>query len=164
MKNRMPAMPLVFLTFLALLTGCGGQKDGGTETPAVDLNSLYAAMAEACGWEESDMTALEGELLESYYPGLSELSARQLVAMVPAMSSDVNEIVLFQGETEADAEAAAAVFQNRIDTQAGGGAWYADSLAAWERAAVLRQGTYAALIASGAYQESLEAQFQGAFS
>lgn len=162
MKHRVPAIPLVFLVFFTILTGCGGDSAGGPET--VDLTALFAEMAASCGWEEGYMTALEGELLESYYPGLSELPAEQLVAMIPAMSSDVNEIVLFQGETEADAEEAAAIFQARIDSQIEGGAWYAETQAAWEGSAVLQNGPYAALIASGTFQESLEEQASAVFS
>ena len=150
---------------LALLTGCGGKTEAGRAQDAgVALCSLYAGMEAACGWGEDYMTALEGDLLEGYYPGLSGLPAKQLVAMVPAMSSDVNEIVLFQGETEEDAESAAAIFQARIDSQIEGGAWYPETLAAWEKAAVLRQGTYAVLIASGACQTELEEQVSAAFS
>ena len=150
---------------LAFLTGCGGQADaGGAEDADVALSSLYAGMEAACGWGEDYMTALEGDLLEGYYPGLSGLPAKQLVAMVPAMSSDVNEIVLFQGETEEDAESAAAIFQARIDSQIEGGAWYPESLEAWKSARVLRQGTYAVLIASGACQTELEEQVSAALS
>ena len=145
---------------LAFLTGCGGQADaGGAEDADVALSSLYAGMEAACGWGEDYMTALEGDLLEGYYPGLSGLPAKQLVAMVPAMSSDVNEIVLFQGETEEDGEKAAEILQARIDSQVDGGAWYPETLESWKKAKVLREGAYAALIASGAHQEELEEQF-----
>ena len=41
----------------------------------------------------------------------------------------------------------------------GCGAWYPESLEAWKAAKVLRNGTYVALIASGAHQETLEEQF-----
>nr|WP_325211696.1 DUF4358 domain-containing protein [uncultured Oscillibacter sp.] len=150
----------VLAALLLLAAGCGGQmEEDGPETAEVSLDSLYAGMAEACGWEEGYMADVEGELLEGYYPGLSEIPAKQLIARVPAMSSDVNEVVLIQCETEEDAEAAAAILQDRIDSQAEGGAWYPESLEAWKRAKVLREGTYTALIASGAHQEALEEQF-----
>ncbi len=148
------------LAVLLLVSGCGGRtEDGEAETPELSLSGLYAGMEEICGWEEDYMADLEGELLEGYYPGLSEIPAKQRMAKVPAMSSDVNEIVLMQCETEEDAEAAAAILQVRIDTQAEGGAWYPESLEAWKNAAVLREGAYVALIASGANQETLEEQF-----
>lgn len=147
----------VLAALLLLAAGCGGQKE--SETPEVSLESLYAGMAEACGWEEGYMAELEGELLEGYYPGLSEIPAKQLVARVPAMSSDVNEVVLIQCETEEDAEKAAAIFQARIDAQAEGGAWYPESLEAWKSAKALQNGTYAALLASGQHQGELEERF-----
>lgn len=156
----------VLAALLLLASGCGGQKEGGgAEDSDVALNTLYASMAEECGWGEDYMADIEGELLEEYYPGLSGIPAKQLVAKVPAMSSDVNEIVLMQCETEEDAERAEEILQARIDVQVEGGAWYPETQAAWEKAAVLRQGgTYAALIASGEFQESLEEQFNQQFS
>ena len=81
------------------------------------------------------------------------------------MSSDVNELVFLQCETEDDAAAAAKILQDRADGQAAGGAWYAESMEAWGNAAVLRQGkTYVALIASAEFQADWEARFQDAFS
>lgn len=156
---------LVLAALLLLAAGCGGQREEGrAEDSDVALGTLYAAMAESCGWDEDYMTDVEGELLEEYYPGLGEVPAKQLIVRVPAMSSDVNEIVLFQGETEEDAENAAAILQARIDAQVEGGAWYPETRAAWEKAKVLRQGTYVSLIASGEFQESLEEQFNQQFS
>lgn len=155
---------LILSAVLLLAAGCGRKESGGDETAEVSLSSLYAGMTESCGWEEDYMADVEGDLLESYYPGLGEISTRQLIAKVPAMSSDVNEIVLLQCETEEDAENAAAILQTRIDSQTEGGAWYAETLRAWEKASVLRQGTYAALIASGEFQETLEEQFNRQFS
>ena len=156
---------MILAALLLLSTGCGGQREeGGAEDSDVGLNTLYASMADECGWEEGYMADVEGELLEGYYPGLSEIPAKQLVVKVPAMSSDVNEIVLMQGETVEDAESAAAILQARIDAQAEGGAWYPESLEAWKAAEVLREGTYVALIASGAHQEALEEQFLRQFS
>ncbi|MCI9609198.1 MAG: DUF4358 domain-containing protein [Oscillibacter sp.] len=151
----------ILAALLLLAAGCGGQQEEGrAEDSDVALNTLYAGMEMSCGWGEDYMTDVEGELLEEYYPGLSEVPAKQLVVKVPAMSSDVNEIVLMQCETEEDAENAAAILQARVDAQAEGGAWYPETQAAWEKAQVLREGTYVALIASGAHQEALEEQFR----
>ncbi len=151
---------------LLLSAGCGAQRNGGgAETAEVALGTLYAAMAESCGWDEDYMTDVEGDLLEDYYPGLGAIPAEQLLAKIPAMSSDVNEIVLIQCGTGEDAKSAADILQARIDSQVEGGAWYPEALEAWENAKVLRQGeTYVALIASGAFQEELEEQFQMQFS
>lgn len=153
------------LLVLLAASGCGGQADGGgTETAEVSLTALYAGMAESCGWEEGYMTGIEGELLEEYYPELCEIPVAHLIVRVPAMSSDVNEITLVQCGNEEDAEKAEAALQARIDRQLDGGAWYPETLESWKKAKVLRQGTYAALIASGEFQAELERQFQDAFS
>ena len=160
MKKRVIAVLAALLVVMA--SGCGGQT-GGKTSPSVDLTALYAAMAESCGWDEDYMADIEGELLEEYYPGLSGIETPQRVVKVPAMSSDVNEIVLLQCGTEEDAEKAVEILQARIDTQVDGGAWYAETLESWRKAKVLRQGVYAALIASGEFQESLEGQFNEQF-
>lgn len=160
MRKKMGWMTLVLLL---LVSGCGGNSGGGS-TAEVNLSDLCAGMAESCGWEEGYLVDVEGELLEEYYPGLGEISTKQLIAKVPIMSSAVNEIVLLQCGTEEDAESAAAILQKRADSQAEGGAWYPESMEAWQKAKVLRQGTYAALIASGEFQQSLEEQFQQAFA
>ena len=72
MKKR--AVWVLAALVLLLASGCGGQKEeAGPGSAEVSTNSLYASMAEECGWEEGYMADVEGELLESYYPGLSEI-------------------------------------------------------------------------------------------
>ena len=148
---------------LLLGTACRGTGTDGGQAEAVDLVSLYAAMEAKCGWEEGYMADIEGDLLENYYPGLGEIPAKQLIAKTPAMSSDVNELVLMECEDSGGAEDAEAILQNRIDTQAGGGAWYAESMEAWEKAEVVRQGNYVAMVASAAHQAELTEDFNNAF-
>ena len=172
MKRFVTLMMSLLLT-AGLLTACGGQKDeGGAEDAQVSLNSLYAGWAEEYHWSEDAASGgpddlllmdLEGETLESYYPGLAALATEQLVAKAPMMSSVVNEIVLVQCASE-DAEAAAVILQERADAQAEGGAWYPESMEAWSKAQVLREGTYAALIASSQYQDALVSSFQEQFA
>ena len=173
MKRFVTLMMSLLLT-AGLLTACGGQKDeGGAEDAQVSLNSLYAGWAEEYHWSEDAASGgpddlllmdLEGETLESYYPGLAALATEQLVAKAPMMSSVVNEIVLVQCASEEDAEAAAVILQERADAQAEGGAWYPESMEAWSNAQVLREGTYAALIASSQYQDALVSSFQEQFA
>lgn len=170
------AMLLLALTLVTgLLSACGGSDTGasGTESNDVDLEDLYNGWCETYNWTEDAQDGgentlllmdVEGETLEGYYPSLSELSTKQLVAKAPMMSSVVNEIVLVQCETEEDAAKAAAILQDRADAQAEGGAWYPESMEAWGRATVLQQGTYVALIASAEHQEDLETSFNEQFA
>ena len=154
--KRILTLALSALLTMGLLTACGGQE-GDAEEAQVALNSLYAGWAEEYHWTEDAASSteddlllmnVEGETLESYYPGLAELATEQLVAKAPMMSSVVNEIVLVQCGNEEDAAAAAAILQERADAQAEGGAWYPESMEAWSNAQVIQEGTYAALIAS----------------
>ena len=170
--KRILTLALSALLTMGLLTACGGQE-GDAEEAQVALNSLYAGWAEEYHWTEDAassteedllMMNVEGETLESYYPGLADLATEQLVAKAPMMSSVVNEIVLAQCATEEDAAAAAAILQDRVDAQAEGGAWYPESMEAWSNAQVIQEGSYVAMIASSQYQDELAASFQEQFA
>ena len=146
---------------LLSLAGCG--SDG--KTPAqVDLTAFYEDAAKEYGWEETAMIDLTDDMLDSYYPGLRDLTAKQLVAKMPQMSSVVNELVLLECETEEDATKAAAILQDRVTAQAEGGAWYPESMEAWSRATVTQQGNCVALIASAEHQDDLTERFNGLFA
>lgn len=151
------------------LTACGGDSNNAAETADVALNSFYAGLAEKYDWDDEYMVDIEGEMLESYYPGVSDLATKQMVLKMPMMSAIVNELAFVECETEEDAGKAAEIFQARIDYQVGdetnpGGAWYPESIEDWKNAQVIQKGTYVAMIASAAYQseiaEAFEQQFQ----
>ena len=172
--KRIAMLLLALALVTGLLSACGGTNDnGGAETADVDLEDLYNGWCETYNWTEDAQSGgentlllmnVEGDSLEGFYPGLSELATKQLVAKAPMISAAVNEIVLVQCETEADAAKAAAILQERSDAQAEGGAFYPESLEAWGRATVLQQGTYVALIASSEHQEDLETSFNEQFA
>ena len=145
---------------MASLAACGSKKE---EAKEVDLTAFYDTLAAEYDWTDY-LADTEGEMLEMYYPGLGEITTKQMIAKAPRMSSVVNEMVFLQCETEDDAAKAAEILQQRIDTQAEGGAWYPESMEAWGRGVVDQQGTYVAMIASAEHQdaivESWKAQFQ----
>ena len=113
MMKKWMTLVLAALMLTGLLAGCGSDKaEDSAQESDVALDSFYAGLAEDYHWsedpeqsEEGDllMSPIEGEMLESYYPGLSDLATKQFVAKMPLMSSVVNEIVLVQCETEEDA-------------------------------------------------------------
>lgn len=162
-------LTLAFALMMLLLTACGGSGKNDTPASDADLQSFYDALAEEFQWEEGYLVDIEGEMLESYYPGLSEISTKQIIAKMPMMSSVVNEMVFLQCETEEDAEKAAEILQDRIDYQVGdennpGGAWYPESIEAWKQGQVIRHGTYVAMIASAEYQDAVAEQFNALFA
>ena len=146
-----------------LLTACG--RSGGKEdaVPDVDLDDFFDSIEREYEWGEGYMVDIEGEMLESAYPGLSEIPTEQLVAKMPIMSAVVNEMVFMECATEADAENAAAILQDRIDLQAGGGAWYPESMEAWSKGIVIRQGSYVGMIASAEHQDEIAEKFNQLF-
>ncbi|WP_455581383.1 DUF4358 domain-containing protein [Dysosmobacter sp.] len=160
MKKWM-TLTLLALLSAALLSACGGKDE--TATPDVDLTDFYEDVKEEYGWSDGYMTDIEGELLESYYPGLGDISLKQLVAKAPMMSAVVNEMVFLQAETEEDAAAAAAILQDRIDLQAQGGAWYPESMEAWGRGIVIQQGAYVCMVASAEHQDEISEGFNNLF-
>lgn len=160
-------MTLILAAMMLALAACGGS--GNTETVDADLQSFYDTLAGEFQWEEGYLVDIEGEMLESYYPGLSEIPTKQFIAKMPMMSSVVNEIVFLQCETEEDATKAAEILQNRIDYQVGdennpGGAWYPESIEAWKKGQVIQQGTYVAMIASAEYQDTIVEHFNSLFA
>ena len=155
-------LALTALLLTGVLTACGGT--GKTETVDVDLKAFYDTIEETYGWNNGYMVDIEGDMLESYYPGISDIPTKQFLAKAPMMSFVVNELVLMQCETEQDADAAAAILQDRVDTQAEGGAWYPESMEAWGKAQVIQRGTYVAMIASASYQQEMADAFNALFA
>ena len=97
--KKLFALVAVALTLCGLLTACGSKTETAND---VDLTGFYNALAEKYGWGD-DMMDLDSDMLEMYYPGLGEISTKQLLAKSPVMSYAVNEYVFMQCETEDDA-------------------------------------------------------------
>ena len=156
-------LTLAIAFMMLALTACGGNENTNAPTADADLQSLYDTLAEEFQWEEGYLVDIEGEMLESYYPGLSEINTKQFIAKMPMMSSVVNEIVFLQCETEDDAAKAAEILQNRIDYQVGdennpGGAWYPESIEGWEKnSRIVSNGNYVMMIAWNYCDEAVEA-------
>ena len=170
--KRFLTLALSALLAAGLLTACGGTSDGSADTAEVSLSSFYAGLAEEYGWTEDAassgeedilMMDVEGDLLESYYPGLADVATEQLIAKAPMMSAVVNEIVLVQCGSEEDAATAASILQDRVDAQAEGGAWYPESMETWSNAQVIQEGAYVAMVACAQNQAEIVEQFQQLF-
>ena len=158
--KRVLTFTMTLLLAMSLLTACG---NSGKQDPEVDLTAYFTQMVKDAGLDENYMTDLEGEMLESYYPGISDIPTKQFLAKAPMMSGVVNEMVLMQCENEEDAGKASAILQERIDTQAEGGAWYPESMEAWGNGQVIQHGTYVAMIASAQFQKTWADGFNALF-
>lgn len=167
--KKLLTLALSAIMTLSLLTACGGETAPQND---VDLTAFYNTLAEEYGWVEDAassgpddvlMSNIEGDLLESYYPGLADVATEQLIAKAPMISAVVNEIVLAQCATEEDAATAASILQDRVDAQAEGGAWYPESMETWSNAQVIQEGAYVAMVACAQNQAEIVEQFQQQF-
>lgn len=159
--KRILTIVMTCVMMVGLLAACGGKKE---RVPDVDLTACFDQMRQDAGFDEFYMTDLEGEMLDSYYPGLSEIPSKQFLAKAPMMSGVVNEVVLMQCENEDDAAKAVTILQQRITDQAEGGAWYPESMEAWSRGQVIQNGTYVAMIASAEFQSTWADDFNALFA
>ena len=167
--KKLLTLALSALLTMSLLTACGGETAPQND---VDLTAFYNTLAEEYGWVEDAassgpddvlMSNIEGDLLESYYPGLADVATEQLIAKAPMISAVVNEIVLAQCATEEDAATAASILQDRVDAQAEGGAWYPESMETWSNAQGIQEGAYVAMVACAQHQAEIVEQFQQLF-
>lgn len=114
---------------------------------SVDLAAFYDAILS--GYEMAAMEDISGvsDLMDNFYAGLSDVSAKQRLVCVAMMTGVVCEIALIEVENAADVETVKAILQSRIDTQAGGGAWYPDSVDGWKNnSRIVVNGSYIMMI------------------
>ncbi len=158
--KRMWLVPALAL-LLVMLAGCG--KSAGQTEDTVDLNAFFDSLSKEYDWGNGYMEAIPDDLLDDYYPGLSDYTFQQKVIRAPAMSAVVNEVALVECESDTDAEAVQKLLQKRADDQAAGGAWYPESMDAWGEAEVIRHGSYVALIACAEHQSEISDKFNALF-
>ena len=161
-------MKRVFSTLLALtmvlaLAACGKTEPTPAEAP--DLNQYYEDFMASLGEGNAPaMMDLEGDLVASDYPGLEKYETTQMVLKAAAITSVPFEFALVELADAADAQAVADIFQDRIDSQVEGGAFYPASVEAWEKAQVLTNGSVVALISAGDSQQDAVDAFNALFA
>ncbi|MCD7792582.1 MAG: DUF4358 domain-containing protein, partial [Oscillospiraceae bacterium] len=128
----------------------------------VDLLAFYQSIEEEYGL--NGQMALEGDYLDGFSPGLSDIETLQLVAYTSMIGSVVSEFVFVQCADSADAETVAAILQARADAQAEGGAWYPASMTDWEKTVVLTgEDGFAAMIALGDDSDAVAEKYLALF-
>ena len=128
------------------------EKPEEPEEPAsssVDLQAFYDDMVST--YEFQSLQNLTGDLLESYYPGMSAVPTEQCLIMGTMMSMNNGEFCLVEvsddKETEKNVEIVKAIFQERIDQMAGGGAWYPEPTELWTNSSrVVANGNYVMMV------------------
>lgn len=116
--------------------------------PSVDLAAFYDSISG--GGEGSDdfpaMMALDDDLLDALYEGLSDLNPKQCLVYTPMISSIGAEIALVEAASADDVQKVKDIFQARVDYQIQQGAFYPQTIEAWENdCRIVSNGNYVLL-------------------
>ena len=156
MKHPIFSVLLAGALSLTLLAGCGS-NDSGSSGPAdpgkqVDLTAFAETVQSS--YELPSLMLADEALLDSYYPGLSDLSLEQCVVYVSMMSMSNGELALIQLSDAGDAGKAEEILQARVDYMVGdgngpGGAMYPESTRIWDECSrIVTHDGYVMLVVS----------------
>ena len=135
---------------------------------SVDLTAFRDSVTSSGSWPA--MAAVEGEVLDSYYPGLSDVATNQCLVSYSVISASVGEIALVEVKNASDVQTVKDIFQARIDYQVGddenpGGAWYPDSIEGWKTGSrIVSNGNYVMLVALSEGADDVVASFNALFA
>ena len=152
--KKMFALVLAAALAVSVLAGCSKKEnEGGEAAKGVNLTEFYGTIQEMMNEKYGEENApvlevMEDEMLDAFYPGLSELELKQCVVAGPVITAVVSEFALAEAQNAEDAAKVAEIFQTRIDTQAEGGAWYPETVEGWQNnATVVTNGSFVFMVA-----------------
>lgn len=137
-------------------------------TGTVDLTAFYETLAADEDWPA--MMMAEGEVLDAFYPGLSDISTNQCGVYTAMISASVGEIALVEVQNAGDVQKVKDIFQARIDYQVGdgenpGGAWYPESIEGWKTGSrIVSNGNFVMLVATYEKSDDVVAAFNALFA
>ena len=146
------------LVLMLSLAACGSQKQ---EAP--DLTAYYDSFMESLGDNAPMMMDVTDDLLDSFYPRLSDYELSQCVVKSAAISAVAFEMALVECANEDDVEAVQGILQSRLDSQVNGGAMYPATVEAWQNGEVITNGNVVALIVAGEDQADAVTAFNALF-
>jgi len=123
---------------------------GSTPAANVDLQAFYDATTGK--YEFGFLELADSSILDNVYPGLSGISAEQMLVYVCMISMNNGEFGLVQVKDSKDVDAVKAAFQSRIDYMVGdgngpGGAQYPMAMDQWENnSRIVSNGNYVMMI------------------
>ena len=152
------------LTMMLCLVACGG-NGGSSNKEAPDLQKYYDDFMATLGADNTPMMMpADPDTLEAFYPGLGAIAAKQSVVQLAAMSAVAVEFALIECENSSDVEAVKTILEARKAYQIDGGAWYPETIAAWEGAEIVVQGNCVALILAGEKTADAVSAFNALFA
>lgn len=136
--------------------------------PGADLAAFYETLASGENWPA--MMQAEGEVLDAFYPGLSDVAANQCAVYTALISATVGEIALVEVQDAGDVQKVKDIFQARVDYQVGddttpGGAWYPDTIEGWKNGSrIVSNGNFVMLVALNEGADGVVDSFNALFS
>lgn len=136
--------------------------------PTVDLTAFYETLSAGKDWPA--MMQAEGEVLDAFYPGLSDIAVNQCAVYTAMISAAVGEIALVEVRDADDVQRVKDIFQARIDYQVGddenpGGAWYPDTIEGWKNGSrIVSNGNFVMLAALREDADSVVDSFNALFA
>ncbi len=156
MKHPIFSVFLAGALSLTLLAGCASSDSGsaGSADPGKQVDLTAFAETVQSDYELPSLMLADEALLDSYYPGLSDLSAEQCLVYVSMMSMSNGELALLQLSDPGDAGKAEEILQARVDYMVGdgngpGGAMYPESTRIWDECSrIVTHDSYVMLVVS----------------
>ena len=126
---------ILTLTLVFALAACGSKpaENKPAEIKSADLKAFYESTF--VNENMPMMGVMEGEMLDAFYAGLSELDLKQCIVAMPMISAVAAEVALVEVNNSADLEKVQEIFKARIQSQIDGGAFYPATIEAWEKSA-----------------------------
>lgn len=145
---------LAALMCLSLLSACssGKQKEKQVDLAAfaqsVQENHEFSGFLDRIDPKDGQMGELMAQMLDNYYPGLTDLELEQLEVYMSMISFSSGEFALVQAKNAQDTAKVQAIFQARIDSKTTEGPNnYPDEVELWQRSSdVASNGSYVMLV------------------
>ena len=151
------------LMLVLSLVACGGSNSSSTKE-APDLSKYYEDFMSSLGADNTPMMMeLDAEMTEAFYPGLNDVETKQQVMQAAAMSAVPFEFALIEVANADDSAKVKEILEARKTAQVDGGAWYPETIAAWEKGEVIVNGNVVALIVAGDTQADAVDAFNALF-
>ncbi len=139
---------------LTLLSACGSGKN---EEKQVDLaafaqtvteNHEFSGFLERVDVSDPDMGEFMADMMNNYYPGLTDLDLEQMEVYMSMISFSGGELALAKAKSAEDAEKVKGIFQARVDAKTTEGPGnYPGEVEMWTNSSqVAANGTYVMLV------------------
>ena len=150
-KTGLSASCIVRCKFEADKPASGGGScasgSGSASTPdsSVDLSAFYSTVT--TNHQFGMLSLADATMIKDVYPGLSDIKTNQCLPYINMMTMNSGEIALVEVADSSDVDTVKGIFQDRIDAQVAGGAWYPSAIEAWQNnSRVVSNGSYVMMV------------------